>query len=132
MPELTSKERAALGRNIRKGKDKYFSGRGGCGRLAAELGVTPQVLSHWMAGRRVPEPAQMAALAKVFNTSILKLCSLPGIRKVKGPPSTYDVMTDLLRKYKKAKATPGGGRKPDRATRAITAYVEKELGELPP
>lgn len=132
MPEFTSKERVALGKKIREGKDKFFPGRGGCGRLAGELGITPQLLSHWMSGRRLPEPAQMAALAKLFNVSILKLCSLPQISKTKGAPWSFDVAIDLLKKYKKMRLSPSGRQRFDAAIKEITIHMEKELDELLP
>lgn len=130
MPKFTSKERVALGRKIREGRNKYFPGRGGCSRLARELGITPQLLSHWMSGRRLPEPMQIAELAKLFNISIMQLCSLPKIRKTREPPSSYAVIIDLLKKYIEMRLSPKGRKNIDKPLKEIIAYLEKEFDEL--
>jgi len=68
MDKLPSKQRERLARKIREGKDKLCPGRGGCGKFAALLGISPNLLSQWMNGNRQPTPQQLAHLAKLFKS----------------------------------------------------------------
>ncbi len=130
MEICNGKHRAALGKKIREGKDRLFPGRGGCSKFAHELGITPQLLSHWMNGNRVPDPGQLAALAKLFNISILELCSLPKIRGKGKQYSAYDIIAYMT----KAQQTAGTSRKKRKmlmeSNAAVKAFVNKELSGI--
>lgn len=78
----------------------------------------------------MPEPMQIAELAKLFNISIMQLCSLPKIRKTREPPSSYAVIIDLLKKYIEMRLSPKGRKNIDKPLKEIIAYLEKEFDEL--
>lgn len=121
-----------MGERIRQGKDAFFPGRGGCGKLAERLGVTPQLLSHWMRGNRIPEPEQLAALAKLFETSILELCSFPKIRRTSKPPSALDVIIDVTNNRKNAVKTGKARRKFNKETASLKSLIKNELEDFMP
>ena len=131
MPTFNAEQRKTLGRKIREGKDRFFPGRGGCGRLAAELGITPQLLSHWMGGSRAPEPTQLAALAKLFHVSILELCSLPKLKKAKETPSALDVIVDVTKGRKAARSLRKNNKHFSESVSTIKTFIEKELDDFP-
>lgn len=132
MPELTATQRRDLGRKIREGKERLYPGRGGCGRLAAELGITPQTLSHWMNGNRLPEPGHLAMLAKLFHVSILELCSFPKIKPKRKRPSALDLIMDITETQKLAGESRNKRRKLTQETRLLNSLIKNELGDLLP
>jgi transcriptional regulator with XRE-family HTH domain len=127
MPTCSAKQRVAIGKKIREGKDRLFPSRGGCTKLADELGISPQLLSHWMSGNRVPEPGQLVALAKLFNISILELCSLPKPKRMRKPLSAYDIIGDVTNTRKEVSKTGKNRRLLADRTSMLKTLIEKEL-----
>ncbi len=129
MDKLPSKQRERLARKIREGKDKLCPGRGGCGKFAAMLGISPNLLSQWMNGKRQPTPQQLAHLAKLFKVPIQTLCSLPKV-KHDAASTALDVILDLTKARKKVKPSPKTKKVFARKTHEIKSYLEKELEDF--
>lgn len=81
MQTLTKTQLKQLAENIRSYRDKHFPERGGGNRLAKAIGVSPQLMSQWANGARMPPAKKLHALAKVFGVSIQALCGLPEAAK---------------------------------------------------
>lgn len=74
MHHLPERNKKILIQKIRYYKDLHFPGKGSGMRLADEVGVTPQAISNWLSGKRLPTATQLYRLAKVFDVSPLELC----------------------------------------------------------
>ena len=80
MIRLTAKQQKQLARKIRTCKNKLFPERGGGKKLAALLDISPQLLTNWMAGTRLPLGAPIGEIGTniryfhsgIMFTSILK------------------------------------------------------------
>ena len=92
MHRLPQRKKIILVESIRRHKRKCFPGIGSGIRLAEEVGVTPQTVSNWLNGSRLPTMSQMYRLAKAFNVSPLELC---GIRRKDTRPSQVMHLTVL-------------------------------------
>lgn len=104
MIQFTAKQKKQFARNLRALKDKAFPHRGGGKQIAAMLGVSPQLLSNWINGSRVPSALHLAKLAKIFNVSLQELCALP---KAKQRQSAWKAITDLTRLQEQARRKDG-------------------------
>lgn len=74
MYRLPDDKKKMLAKNIRYHLQKCFPGKGSGIRLAGEIGTTPQTLSNWLNGTRIPNLCQIYLLAKAFDVSPLELC----------------------------------------------------------
>lgn len=126
MNHLTANQRKRLAGKIRTGKNKLFPERGGGKKLAAMLGVSLQSLASWMKGTRLPSMMQLAMLARIFNTSMQELCSLPHEkRKAKAP----DLIVALTKYHEKANAAGVDADAERKRLQAITIFICKELDD---
>lgn len=96
MYRLPARNRNALIKNIRRFKELHFPGKGSGIRFADEAGVSPQTVSNWLGGRRVPTFMQLYRLAKVFGVSPLELCGLRGERAYSRNTAHISILHSLL------------------------------------
>lgn len=101
MIHLPQRNKIILIENIRRHKMKNFPGKGSGIRLAEEIGVTPQTISNWLNGSRLPTMSQMYCLAKAFDVSPLELCGMR--KKYSEHPKTehISILIKLLRRCEK-------------------------------
>lgn len=124
MTRLTANQQKQLAKKIRTYKDKCFPERGGGKTLAAMLGISPQLLTNWMAGTRRPSMLQMAKLARIFKTSVHELCSIPyAKRKAKAS----DLVIALTKYHDQAKNKRVNTQKERTRLQAITTLIYNEL-----
>lgn len=91
---FSAKQKQQIRKNIRTLKTRAFPERGGGRELAVRLGISPQLLSNWLNGRRTPSPLHLAKLARVFDVSIQDLCALP---HAKCRVSAWELILDLTK-----------------------------------
>ena len=126
MTRLTANQRKRLAGKIRAYKNKCFPKRGGGTKLAAMLGISPQLLTNWMAGTRQPSATQLAKLAGIFNVSIQELCSLPYVkRKSKAP----DLIIAMTKYHAEAKSKERNTHAEQKRLNAIFDLIYNELGD---
>lgn len=123
MLKLMAKEKKAIVRNIKLHKKRLYSERGGGARLAKELGVSPQLLSQWTNGARVPALDKLITLAEVFGISIQELCGRSDLDEIRQDVSFYDAVMILTTHLNKAKR----GKKRRKSIREVKAFIESML-----
>lgn len=123
MIKLMAKERKALVRNIKKHKKRLYPERGGGNRLAKQVGVSPQLLSQWINGVRVPALDKLIALAEVFEISIQELCGRPEPDEIHKDVSFYDAVVILTTHLNKAKK----GKKRTKSICEVKAFIDRML-----
>ncbi len=135
MQTLTKSQLKRLAENIRSCRDKQFPERGGNNRLAKAIGVSPQMLSQWVNGARMPPIEKLQALANVFGLSIQALCGLPEEAKPpkrltkiqQGRLAAIDTMILLLTRQRDALLGKKGDTDLRKVFVAIKEMVEKEI-----
>jgi len=127
MHDLPERNKNMLLRNIRHYKKVQFPGKGSGVRLSQELGVSPQTLSSWLNGKRLPTFHQLFRLSHVFGVSPLELC---GIRKRKTDPQGASHISLFLELLKRQNALAKAHVEPhirENFMKNIKVLVEKEL-----
>ena len=135
MQTLTKTQLKQLAVNIRSCRDKYFPERGGGNRLAKAIGVSPQLMSQWVNGARMPPVEKLHALAKVFGISMQALCGLPEAAKPprrltklqQGRLAAIDTMILLLNRQRDALLGKKGGTDFRRNFTALKEMIEREM-----
>lgn len=126
MTHLTAKQQKHLAKKIRACKDKTFPKRGGGKQLATMLGISPQLLTNWMAGTRIPTLPQLAKLAHIFNVSMHELCALPYAKR---KSSASDLVIALTKHHEQARKVESGTREERKRLNAIKSHIYNELGD---
>lgn len=127
MLQLTANQQKQLAKKIRAGKNKYFPERGGGKKLASLLGISPQMLTNWMAGTRHPTSMQLAKLARIFGVSIQELCSLPYTKRKSHAP---DLVIAITKYHEEAKKKGLNVHKERKRLQAIKSLIYNELGDI--
>ncbi len=129
MLRLPQHSKSIFAKKIRHYKGKCFPGKGGGVRLAEEIGATPQSISNWIHGSKLPSMSQMYSLAKAFDVSPLELCGMRRKRTLKTGMPHIAVFQKLLQ-YCENENTRGGN---PRVTRdfllSIIGILDNELCE---
>ncbi|MCD8349182.1 MAG: helix-turn-helix transcriptional regulator [Planctomycetaceae bacterium] len=135
MQTLTRSQLKRMAENIRSCRDKQFPERGGNNRLAKAIGVSPQTLSQWINGSRMPPIEKLQALVTVFGISIQALCGLPEAAKPprrltkvqQGRLAAIDTMIFLLTRQRDALLGKKDGGDMRKVFTAIKEMVEKVI-----
>jgi transcriptional regulator with XRE-family HTH domain len=115
-------------RNIKHYREKLFPGKGSGNRLAAAVGVSPQLLSQWMNGMRHPSTDKLCALAKVFNISIQELCGMPKSKSINPKLAALDIVMMLTKHQKNCRINKIRAKKINRDFSDIKSFIEREIG----
>ncbi|MDR0362994.1 MAG: helix-turn-helix transcriptional regulator [Planctomycetota bacterium] len=124
MIRFTAKQQKQLARKIRACKNKRFPERGGGKELAALLGVSPQLLTNWMAGTRLPSALQLAKMARIFDISIQELCSLPCEKRKSKVP---DLVVSLTKYHEGATRKGVNNHEERKRLNMICSFIYNEL-----
>lgn len=127
MLTLSSRRRSTLAGNIRYYTGKCFPGKGGGARLAEEVGVTPQTLSNWISGKRLPTLPQIYCLAKVFDISPLTLCGMRSKRTINPKRIHLAVLQKLLEYCEKMNSKGANPRTTRKFLLSVMAITSNEL-----
>ncbi len=98
MLKIPQQCKSTLAGKIRRYKGECFPGKGGGVRLAEEIGVTPQSISNWISGSRLPTMNQLYRLAKAFDVSPLELCGIRS-RRATNPKTMHITVLQKLLQY---------------------------------
>lgn len=125
MNNFTANQRKQLAKKIRACKNKMFPEHGGGKKLAAMLDISPQLLTNWMGGTRLPSLVELAKLARIFNISIHELCSLPYSKRKSTAP---DLIASLTKYHDKAHARGITAYAERKRLKSINSFINSELG----
>ena len=129
MLRMPQRNKTILAGKIRHYMRKCFPGKGSGIRLAEEIGTTPQTISNWLNGSRLPTLKQMYRLAKAFDVSPFELC---GIRKkhTRNQKTVHlDVLTSLLQHCENDIARGANPRITRKFLLSIKGIIENDLRE---
>jgi transcriptional regulator with XRE-family HTH domain len=126
MTRLTANQRKRLAGKIRAYKNRDFPKRGGGTELAAMLGISPQLLTNWLAGTRHPSPIQLAKLAGIFKISIQELCSLPHVKR---KSKASDLIIAMTKYHETAKSGERSTHTERKRLNSIFDLIYNELGD---
>jgi|GEM_PF-2522505 len=94
--------------------------------FARRLGTAPGVVSHWVRGDRVPDPASCDRIADVLGVDVDLVLTLAGHRPAVEPLAPDDERRELLGYLKRLQLTP------DRVTAlrgVLRGWLEADLRE---
>jgi transcriptional regulator with XRE-family HTH domain len=139
MDTLATGEKRRLTVNLRKYREQVFPGRGGIGRFAEAVGVSPRTLSRWLNGVLVPSLEHLHSIAKALGVDEQELC---GRRKAKavgnrsdfqeivqGQINAIDTQILLLRHNKRALLGEADTKRHKESVRIIGMLLKTELGD---
>jgi transcriptional regulator with XRE-family HTH domain len=138
MDTLTNVEKRRLAMSMRKYRDQFFPGRGGIGRFAKSVGVSPRTLSRWLSGVLSPSPEHLHALAKALEMDERELYGRRKAREadkhsdfpeiVRGQIDVIDTQMLLLRHNKRALLGEADTKRHKESVRIIGMLLKTELG----
>ena len=130
MRYLSMRSKQELAKRIGRFKKMQFPDKGGGVRLADELGVSPQVVSSWINGKRLPTLIQLYHLAKVFDVSPLELCGMKRKNKLSRQLSHISVLSLLMEQYLHMTKCNVSLCVKSKIIKAIKLIVVNEIGDI--
>lgn len=130
MSYFTAKQRKKLGEKIREQKSKVFPGKGGGSRLAERLGVTPQLLSHWIRGAREPSLMHLYHMTALFGISIQDLCGLSRVKRKNEKRQALGVVVEITNFRNRVSNNQKNKRKEQCALETLKSIICIELKDF--
>lgn len=127
MYQLPQKNKEILIKNIRRYKQKSFPGKGSGIRLAEEIGTTPQMISNWLNGSRLPTITQLYRLATAFEVSPLELCGIRVKRNLTLESAHVSVLINVLHHCEKDILTGVNPRITRKFLMLAKSIIDKEI-----